>query len=423
MNPESNFGYFPEYSGTQVSQLGNVEAENPSEGDVIQWSEIKKQWISKNGSNSWKGTVHAASTGSLTLSGEKTVDGVSLVTGNRILVKNQGNSTNGIYIVSTETWERSTDLTQDSDASGTSVFVNAGSTNGDTIWVCTNNSGSATVGTDTLVFSSLTAVTGAAGSNTQVQFNSSGSLAANSSLTFNAGSGTLNSTSFTDGSAILTNGHLTIQDNKQLRVGTSSDLTIETDGSNTNISSNTGDFIVDNTSSTGDTVIRLGSNLNSTAFRIENNSASALLSVSGNGPILLTGAMLSTNTTESTSAVTGSIITSGGIGVTKNLFSGGTITGNTITDGTVSITGGAISNASNVFSANLTTTTGATNLASGGGATLGFYGVTPIVKPTTSIAAATFVANSSGISNDTATYGGYTMGQVVQALKNLGALT
>ncbi|MCP4484840.1 MAG: hypothetical protein GY932_10090 [Arcobacter sp.] len=289
MNPESNFGYLPEYSGIRVSQLGDVDAENPGEGDVIQWSEIKKQWISKNGSNSWKGTVNAASTGSLTLSGEQSVDGVSLVTGNRILVKDQGANTNGIYVVSTGTWERSSDLTVGSNAAGTAVFVNAGTTNGDTIWVCTNNSGSDIVGTDTLVFSSLTSISGAAGANTQVQFNNSGSLAGNAALTFNSGNGRLTSTGYTDG--------------------------------------------------------------------------------------------------------------------------------------TVLITGGAISNATSVFSTNLTTTTGATNLANGGGATLGLYGVTPIVKPTTAVAAATFVANSSGISNDSATYGGYTMGQVVQALKNLGALT
>jgi len=55
--------------------------------------------------------------------------------------------------------------------------------------------------------------------------------------------------------------------------------------------------------------------------------------------------------------------------------------------------------------------------------TIGFYGATKIVQPTTAVTAAAFAANTSGISNDTATYGGYTMGQVVAALKNLGLLT
>lgn len=51
-----------------------------------------------------------------------------------------------------------------------------------------------------------------------------------------------------------------------------------------------------------------------------------------------------------------------------------------------------------------------------------FWNATPIVQPTTAIAAATFVANTSGIVNDTATFDGYTIGQVVKALRNIGLL-
>lgn len=53
---------------------------------------------------------------------------------------------------------------------------------------------------------------------------------------------------------------------------------------------------------------------------------------------------------------------------------------------------------------------------------LGFWNATPIVQPTTAVAAATFVANTSGIANDTATFDGYTIGQVVKALRNAGLL-
>ena len=38
------------------------------------------------------------------------------------------------------------------------------------------------------------------------------------------------------------------------------------------------------------------------------------------------------------------------------------------------------------------------------------------------LVAGAFVANGSGIADDSATFGGYTMGQVVQALQNLGLL-
>lgn len=53
---------------------------------------------------------------------------------------------------------------------------------------------------------------------------------------------------------------------------------------------------------------------------------------------------------------------------------------------------------------------------------IGFYASAPIAQPTTGIAASTFAANTSGIANDTATWDGYTIGQVVKALRNFGLL-
>ena len=67
--------------------------------------------------------------------------------------------------------------------------------------------------------------------------------------------------------------------------------------------------------------------------------------------------------------------------------------------------------------------TGNTGVGNAGTDTIGFYGATKIVRPTTAVTAATFVANTSGIADDTATFDGYTIGQVVKALRNLGLLT
>ena len=54
---------------------------------------------------------------------------------------------------------------------------------------------------------------------------------------------------------------------------------------------------------------------------------------------------------------------------------------------------------------------------------LGFYGKTPVIQQTTSSqTAAAFTANSSGISDDTATWGGYTVGDLVAILKVLGLI-
>ena len=67
------------------------------------------------------------------------------------------------------------------------------------------------------------------------------------------------------------------------------------------------------------------------------------------------------------------------------------------------------------------TTTG-TKIGTATSQKLSFWNATPIVQPTTAVAAATFVANTSLIMNDTATFDGYTIGQVVKALRNAGLL-
>ena len=53
---------------------------------------------------------------------------------------------------------------------------------------------------------------------------------------------------------------------------------------------------------------------------------------------------------------------------------------------------------------------------------LGLFGTTPADQPTTGITAAAFVANTSTIVDDTATWGGYTAGQIVASLQQLGII-
>lgn len=53
---------------------------------------------------------------------------------------------------------------------------------------------------------------------------------------------------------------------------------------------------------------------------------------------------------------------------------------------------------------------------------LGFWAAAPIAQPTVAVAAGAFVANTSAIANDTATFDGYTIGQIVKALRNMGLL-
>jgi len=58
----------------------------------------------------------------------------------------------------------------------------------------------------------------------------------------------------------------------------------------------------------------------------------------------------------------------------------------------------------------------------GPASTVGFFGAAPVAQQTAAVVAGAFVANTSGIADDTATFDGYTMGQVVAALKAYGML-
>jgi phage-related tail fiber protein len=101
-----------------------------------------------------KDSVRVATTANITLSGTQTIDGVAVVAGDRVLVKNQSTaSQNGIYVVAAGAWTRSTDA--DSNAkvtAGMFTFVAEGTANADSGWVLTADD-PVTLGTTSLAFS------------------------------------------------------------------------------------------------------------------------------------------------------------------------------------------------------------------------------------------------------------------------------
>ena len=104
---------------------------------------------------SWKNAVRVATTGNITLANEQTIDGVALVDGDRVLVKNQNDAEdNGIYIVvDGGAWVRSEDFdgTPTHEVQGgAAVFVQDGTTQANTGWVLISPSGIADVGVDEL---------------------------------------------------------------------------------------------------------------------------------------------------------------------------------------------------------------------------------------------------------------------------------
>lgn len=128
-----------------------------------------------------KESVKAATTANITLSNTQTVDGVALAVGDRVLVKDQTTgSQNGIYVVASGAWTRSTDANTSAEVNpGMFVFVEQGTVNADSGWVLTTDA-SITLDTTDLVFA---------------QFSGAGQITAGSGLTktgntLNVGAGT-----------------------------------------------------------------------------------------------------------------------------------------------------------------------------------------------------------------------------------------
>ncbi|MNM46283.1 hypothetical protein D3C81_572200 [compost metagenome] len=114
-----------------------------------------------------KQSVHVATTANLAaLSGLLTVDGVLLVAGDRVLVKNQtAAAANGIYVAASGAWTRALDADSWNDIVSAFTFVEEGTTQADTGWTCTANAGG-TLGTtamDWVQFTGAGSITDGAG--------------------------------------------------------------------------------------------------------------------------------------------------------------------------------------------------------------------------------------------------------------------
>jgi hypothetical protein len=118
-----------------------------------------------------KDSVRVATTANITLSGLQTIDGVSLSTGDRVLVKDQTNpAQNGIYNSTGSAWVRATDFDTSAKVTpGAFTFVESGTVNADSGWVLTSDAG-IVLGTSSLTFT---------------QFSGAGQISAGAGLTKN----------------------------------------------------------------------------------------------------------------------------------------------------------------------------------------------------------------------------------------------
>lgn len=144
---------------TDGTLAANSDSKIPSQKAVKTYVDGKVAGLS------WKQAVRAATTAAGTLStafaNGQTIDGVTLATGDRILIKNQSTAAdNGLYVVAASgAPARSTDADAGSELVNATCYVSEGTANADTQWTCTTNA-PITVGSTALAFAQLSTGSG-----------------------------------------------------------------------------------------------------------------------------------------------------------------------------------------------------------------------------------------------------------------------
>ncbi|MCF5200361.1 phage tail protein [Pseudomonas syringae] len=159
----------------------------PNEEDVTQLHRA----ILGLAASDYKKSVRCATTVSIGLSGLQTIDDVTLVAGDRVLVKNQDTaSQNWIYVAAAGAWARAQDANESSECTpGHMVPVQAGTKNAGTVWQLVNTT-VPVLGTTDLAFERLLGRSGvAAGDYTRVKVNKYGQVEEGSNPTTLSGNG------------------------------------------------------------------------------------------------------------------------------------------------------------------------------------------------------------------------------------------
>lgn len=120
----------PDGTDTSVVRPSDWNANHAITGvaDVSQIPDLTLEKIP----DAWvKKSVRCATTANITLSATQTIDGIAVVAGDRVLVKDQTTaSQNGIYVVAAGAWARSADADTISELAGACVNVDSGTVNG-----------------------------------------------------------------------------------------------------------------------------------------------------------------------------------------------------------------------------------------------------------------------------------------------------
>lgn len=116
---------------------------------------VNKQYVDYFAAGlSWKAPAITATSANITLSGLQTINGVTVIAGDTVLVKDQTNTAeNGIYTVSATAWTYSVGGDTWNEYIGAIIFIASGSLNG-TAWYCTAQPGG-TLGVTAMVWSNF----------------------------------------------------------------------------------------------------------------------------------------------------------------------------------------------------------------------------------------------------------------------------
>jgi len=315
----------------------------------------------------FKQSVRAATTANITLSGTQTIDGVALVAGNRVLVKNQTTaSQNGIYLVNASTWNRSLDANEESEFTGNFVvFVEEGTSYKDTGWILITNN-PITIGTTSLTFTLLSRASDSSGNMFLIP-DSTGDVGV-STLTPNArlhvyssiSGDTVFNVEGTNGSLFsitdnLTGSLMSVNNNAGLPVFEvfSTDKVVAGRFGQNDLVVNTDGKVGLGTASPSEK-LEVSGNVKITQATISTTTATGTLILSGAaagagiaGNINVGGTVNNfTGATASTSTGTGTLVVTGGVGVSGNVFSAthvctGTTASTTTATGTLILSGAA----------------------------------------------------------------------------------
>lgn len=138
--------------GVNSQKIGSL-ADGTVSSDAINKGQLDAAISALSDGIRWKSPVKALASSNITLSGAQTIDGVSIVAGDRVAAIGQTTaSARGIYVAAAGAWTRASDLAAGSSAASIVFAVEQGTAAGDRRYYCTNDTGSAVVGTDGLAF-------------------------------------------------------------------------------------------------------------------------------------------------------------------------------------------------------------------------------------------------------------------------------